>query len=517
MALIRPSRILAAALAAALVAPLVAVFLELPAGALDGQATAFWRVSLPRYAAGTLVLLSSVVPLACLSGALQAWLVHRYRFPGSRALRWASLLPFSLPSYLIAYVYADLLQVTGPVQTLLRETFGLGIGGYWFPEVRSTWFAVLVLVAALQPYVVLTVAALLRAQSDCVIDAARTLGLSARGAFARVGLPLLRPALAVGGALVAMEVLNDFGTVDHLAVDTLATGITRSWYGYGSKPTALLLAAVLLALSLATIVGERAGRGRRRFEQAGGVYHRSASRPLRPLAAALAAVFCWSWVVFGFAVPTTCLLVHATGASFDLAALAGMTGRSVALAASAAVLVALIGFTVAWGNRRLSWWQAWSRSATALGYSVPGAVVAVGIMSLLPGAIGSVALLLHGYAVRFSAIGVHGFDAALHKISPAMDEAARTLGYAPLGVARRIYAPLLGPATLTVLTLVFVDTLKELSATMILSPLDFPVLSTHIHNLASDERLVESAPAALVLVAAGLVPLLWAQRGGGGP
>lgn len=477
-----------------------------------GSMRAFWQQALPRYTLSTLMLASGVLVLALTLGGAQAWILDRYDFPGRNWLVWAVLLPFTMPSYLLAYVYADLLQGTGPLQTWLRSISGWSYGSYWFPEARSLPFAILLMSVALSPYAYLAASAALRAQSSCILDAARTLGYSPWAAFWRIGLPMLRPALAAGGALITMEVLNDFGTVDHLAIDTLATGITRSWYAYGQKPLALKIAATVLLLSVLLIASERRLRARARYTQPGGTLHLRSRRVLKGPGRLVVWIFLGGCVIFAFALPLIRLLGLASAAHVVWPDLAAMTIRSTALAAATAATVTAIGFVIAWGFRRSQGPWSWPRQWAAMGYGVPGAVIAVGIMQLWPAAIGSSLLLLYGLVARFAAIGINALDASLTKISPSMDDAARTLGASTRIIIRRIYLPLLGPGVRTVLVLVFVDTIKELSATMILSPLNFSVLSTYIHNLAADERLADCAPAALVMVAIGTLPLLVFQR-----
>ncbi len=448
---------------------------------------------LPRYVATTAILVVAVVSLASLFGVGCAWLVSLYDFPARRTFSWAIILPFTVPAYLAAYAYVDVLPV------------------------RNLPMAILVLASALAPYTYLACMASLRRQSPHLVDAARTLGLSAPRAFLRLGVALLRPAIAGGALLIALEVLNDFGAVDHFALDTMATGLFRVWFGYGDRGLASQFAFVFLVLVIATVAAERGLRGRARYWPL-----RATGRVPRRLRltgwAALAAVsLCSAPVVVGFVGPVAILLWNATKVDLaqELARTMPLIGRSVLLGvvvSALAVGLALV-LTVRSSHRPERWFSRLPKVVATLGYAIPGGLIAVGILITVPLTLGMVPLLMYGLVVRFVAIPTQSLAAAQALITPSMTIAARTLGAGPWRAFRKIHLPLLTPSALGAALLVFVDTVKELPVAMILRPLDFELLPIRIHNLASDERLEGAAVGAALLILISIPPLLWLHGG----
>jgi iron(III) transport system permease protein len=497
----------------------------------DGLWLELLALTLPRYLANTVGLLGGVGVGVVLVGVSTAWLVTVCRFPGSRVFEWALILPMAMPAYLLAYTYGDLLQYPGPVQTALRGWFGLGRGAYWFPEIRSLGGAIVVMTAVLYPYVYLLARAAFLEQSVGALEASRTLGRGPWRSFLSVALPLARPSIVAGLALVMMEALADFGTVKHFEVDTFTTGIYLSWFGMGSPVGAAKLAAGLLLFVLIVIGFERLSRGRRRYHQTTTRY-----RPLTPFRldgwkATAAIAVCTLPILVGFLVPGGRLLGLAVAAGDQRfgAAFVGLARNSLLLAVGASVVAAILALVVAYGVRlapsRLMRLTAW---VSTLGYTVPGSVIAVGV--LLPfGALdngvdawmratfgistglllsGTIFALLFAYVVRFLALSFNSVESGLGRVTPSMDGAARTLGHGPLSVLGRIHLPLLRGSLLTGALLVFVDTLKELPATLIIRPFNFDTLAVRVYLLASDERLAEASTAALTIVVVGIVPVI---------
>lgn len=477
-------------------------------------------------------LLACGVALGTLAiGAGTAWLVTLYRFPGRRLLNWALVLPLAMPTYVLAYAWTDLLQVTGPIQSTLRAITGLGIKELWFPEIRSLGGAVFVLTLALYPYVYLLARAAFLEQSQCALEVSRTLGCNAAEAFRRVGLPLARPAVAAGVAFVVMETLADFGAVKHFEVGTLTTAIYRAWYALGSPAVAAQLALLLLAAMAAVLTLERRARGRARF--ATGTVHifRKRRTALGGLAGYAATVVCAVPVLLGFVLPVAALVTMALGEQHELSIgrLVELALNTLQLAAWASFLVvgvALVGVHLVSRDRQ-GLAGRFVRLAT-LGYAVPGAVVGVGLLLLLgwldraldglsmellgrslPWVLtGSLAAVLYGYLVRFYAVAHNPLDAGMAKLSPALVDVARVLGSGPGRIFGRIHLPLLRPSLLTALLLVFVETMKELPATLILRPFNFDTLAIEAYQLASTERLYAAALPSLVIVLAGLAPVV---------
>jgi len=506
-----PLRLAALAAAALVVTPLVAVVLL----ALQPADASVSARLLARYAADTAAL-AVLVGLGCTTlGALAAWLVVMHRFPGRGVFEWALALPLAAPAYVLAYAYADLLDVAGPVQTWLRGA-GLDPG---FLQVRSLPGAALILSAAFYPYVYLTARAAFLSQSVCALEAARTLGAGPREAFLRIGLPLARPALAAGAALAVMETLAEYGAVTHLGVQTLTTGVVRAFASYGSAESAARLALALLGAAALLLWIERYGR-RGETYGASSVRWRDLSRtPLQPLAAWGATAFCTALLVAALLLPAAWLAHRAGQASPDLPRLLRAAVTSLSLGGAGAVLTAALALTIAFGSRG----GAWPARLASLGYATPGAVMAIGLMApaaLLwrhggapaASAAAALALLLYAYSARLTAAALEPIDAGLTRVTPSMDRAARMLGETEAGALRRVHAPLARGALWTAGLLVFVDVLKELPATLILRPFNFDTLAVQAANYAADERLAQAAAPALLLVLLAVGPVILLSR-----
>lgn len=487
------------------------------------------------YIGNTLWIILGVGTSVLVTGVVTAWLVTTCRFPGRQIFQWALLLPLAVPSYAIAFTYGGLFEFAGPVQTLLREAFGWSRQDYWFPEVRSVGGAVLVLGLVLYPYVYMLARAAFLEQSVCVLEASRTLGRGPWRGFFFVALPLARPAIATGVALAVMEALSDFGAVQHLAVDTFTTGIYRTWFGLGDSRAAAQLAAILTAVVLVLLVVERRSRGRARYYHTSARYRPLPGYALRGWRAGLAALACFLPIFFGFLLPGGQLVVWAAETADRMidARLLALAWNSVSLAAMAAALAVAIAVILAYGMRlRPTLLTAVATRFASMGYAIPGSVIAVGV--LLPFAwidntldswmratfgvstglllSGTLAALLFAYVVRFLAISFNTVESSLAKVTPSMDAAARSLGKRPLGAFLRVHMPLMGGSLLTAGLLVFVDVMKELPATLIMRPFDFNTLAVRAFELASDERLADSASAALAIVVVGIGPVIVLSR-----
>jgi iron(III) transport system permease protein len=491
---------------------------------------------LPRYFTTTLVMMAGVGILTAAVGTGAAWLVTMYRFAGRGWLVHALLFPLALPAYVGAYALVDFLDYSGPLQTGLRATFGWqDARDYWFPEIRSTWAAVLVLSAALYPYVYLLTRQALREQSGGVYEVARALGTGGWGLFWRLGLPLARPAIAAGVALALMETVADYGTVTHFGVQTLTTGVFSTWLNGGNAGGAAQIAGVIMTLIFLLVAMERISRRNARF-------HRPArhARPIEPQTltgwrAALAFGLCMVPFLFGFVLPVGVMLTHAfdrpdvwIAPGLGSAALNTLiVGGTAALVTVGAALFLVYGVRMAGrGLARLI------LPVTLLGYAAPGAVLAVGILVPLaaldhrvadtilaltgtdPGLLltGTAAAIVLAYVVRFFGIAQGAVDSAFGRISPSLPMAARSLGEGNGGTLRRLYLPLMRGSVASALLVVFVDCVKELPATLLLRPFNFNTLSTRVYELASLERLGEAAPAALVVTALGLAAVALLAR-----
>ncbi len=487
---------------------------------------------LPQYITNTLGLVVMVGVGVAFGGTAAGWLVARRRFPGSGFFAWSLLLPLAIPSYVMAYAYTDFLDYAGPVQSALRATFHWSRGDYWFPDVRSLPGAATMFVFALYPYVYLLARTAFVERPPVLIEAARTLGLNRRQAFWRVEMPLARPAVAGGVALALMETLADFGTVAYFGVDTFTTGIYRAWFSLGDRAAAAQLATALLFFVVGAVLLERASRGARRTY--GGARSRQTARPsetrLTGVRAWTATAICALPLLAGFIVPVALLLRLALGEP-DAALTArffGWAWNSLRVAGMAAVLAVVLATLVAYAVRLAPGiaTRAGSRVLT-LGYAVPGTVLAVGVLLSLGAAeswiadaaaalggglprlalTGTILALIYAYLVRYFAVAWNGIEPGFARITPAMDDAARSLGVGAWRTLARVHMPLLGRSGAAALLLVFVDVMKELPATLVLRPFNFDTLATQTYLLTKDERLAEASLPSLAIVAVGLIPI----------
>lgn len=527
---------LAALLVGALLAlPVASIALNLFSGGTQATWAHLWATILPEILGNTLGLCFGVTLGVVVFGVAPAWLVTMHDFPGRRLFEWALVLPLAMPAYVMAYVYTDFLQFVGPVQTVLREATGWRKDDYWFPEVRSLGGAVLMFSAVLYPYVYLLARTAFLERASGMLEAARCLGLTPWGSFFRVSLPLARPAIAAGAALALMETLADYGTVAYFGVPTFTTAIYRTWFSLGDRVAAAQLSAALLSFVVLVLVLEKISRGRARFHNTTGRNRPASGHRLRAGRAGLAVAACLLPLCLGFVLPAALLSKMALSdgdAQFGFRFLE-LARNSFGLAILTAMLAVLLASLLAYAAR-LARHPATHlvNRCVALGYAVPGSVIAVGVLIPVsrvdnwfatqwtaltgsnPGLVltGGIAALVFAYLVRFLAIALQTVEASLGKITPSMDDAARSLGANQGEMLRRVHLPLLRGSLLTAALLVFVDVMKELPATLVMRPFNFDTLATQTYTLASDERLAEASTAALAIVAVGILPLVAITR-----
>ncbi len=487
------------------------------------------------YIINSLLLISGVSLGVILLGVSSAWLITMTEFPGRRFFEWASILPFAIPAYLMAYIYTDFLDIAGPLQTMIRNLFGLGIDEYWFPNIRSIEGAILIMSLAFYPYVYMLARSAFLEQSTNLMEASRIMGYSTWQSFFKVALPVARAGIAAGLALALMETLNDFGTVQYFGVQTFTTGIYRTWFGLGERPAAAQLAAFLLAFIVVLLILERWSRARISNQQQGANRFKRLNRfRLNGIKSFLAFTACFTPVLFGFILPVILLLnmffANLDYLDFKFIQLAFNSFSVSALTGFLAVAIALIMAYSARLNPTKS--VKYFNRVSSLGYAIPGSVIAVGVLipfgffdntldSFFREHLGfSTGLLLSGtifamvfaYLVRFLSVSFGGVEASMEKITPNMDEAARGMGYAFTKVLRKIHIPMMSGGLLTAGLLVFVDVMKELPATLIVRPFNFDTLAVQVYRYASDERLGESAGAALMIVLVGIIPVIIISR-----
>jgi iron(III) transport system permease protein len=525
----------ALAIAGLAAVPILAVALNIFAGGTADTWRHLADTVLPDYVANTLKLCAGVAVGVIFGGVATAWLTVMHEFPGRRIFEWALILPLAMPAYVMAYAYTDLLQFVGPVQSALRRTFGWEAGEYWFPEVRSVGGAVLMFSFVLYPYVYMLARTAFLERASGMLEVARSFGYGPWASFFKVSLPLARPAVAAGAALALMETLADYGTVSYFAVQTFTTGIYRAWFSLGDRIAAAQLSATLLGFVVLVLLLERASRGRARFHNTTGRSRPFPGRRLGGLPALAAVLVCLAPLLLGFLLPAGILfkLALAEGDAQFGPRFLQLAGNSFTLATLTSLLAVALALLLAYAARmsraRL---PAIANRVVGLGYAVPGSVIAVGVLipvtrldGLLadwlqaafganPGLIftGGIAAVIYAYLVRFLAVALQTVEASLAKITPSMDDAARSLGYGRGATLARVHVPLLRGSLLTAALLVFVDVMKELPATLVMRPFNFDTLATQTYQLAADERLAEASTAALAIVAVGLLPLVVLSR-----
>jgi len=519
-------------------AVVIAAFILLPVIVIASYALqadgALWQhlfdTVLNEYLVNSLLLLLGVGTGVLLLGVPTAWLTSMCSFPGRRWLSWTLLLPLAMPAYIIAYTYTGLLDFAGPVQTWIRDLTGLGYGDYWFFEIRSLGGAIVMMSLVLYPYVYLMARAAFLEQSVSSIEVGCSLGYSRWRAMWSLALPMARPAIITGLSLALMETLADYGTVQYFGVSTFTTGIFRTFYGYGDTAAAAQLAASLLAFVMLLVLLERYSRRRARYHSAAESRARADLIPLMGSKAVLAVVLCSAPLIFGFIIPVTQLLLWAVFEAEPLGwDFVGLAWNSFSLAFLAAIIVVTLAIILSYAKRTKPIKPVRTVIAMAgFGYALPGTIIAIGVLIPLawadhgliglferfgwdnPGLLlsGSLVALLFAYTVRFLAVALGSVQSGLEKIKPSLDHAGRSMGHSPLAILRKIHVPLMRTSILTAVLIVFVDVLKELPATLILRPFNFNTMAVRAYELASDERLVDAAPASIMIVLVGLIPVL---------
>jgi iron(III) transport system permease protein len=527
-------RIGALAVAAVVALPLLGI-----ASSLFSDQSELWRhlaaTQLRDIVGNTIVLLIGVGLGTVVIGTGTAWIVTMCRFPGSRMLQWALLLPLVMPTYIIGYAYADLLTFAGPLQSALRAAMGWSRGDYWFPNFGSSEGVALLFTLVLYPYVYLAARAAFLAQSQSLLEASRILGNGPWRTFLRIGLPLARPAVAAGAALALLETLADFGTVQYYGIHTFTTAIYRTWYGMGNREGAAQLSMVLILIAVALMAVEFRSRGRARFTIASNLRYVAEPVPLSPIAGLAALTACALPILLGFVVPTVHLaqLALSSGVLVTDRQFVGNALNSLILATVAAAIIVGLAVFLSYAGRLVRRRLLHRTIAFAsLGYAIPGAVIAVGVLLPLAFADHSLdllsrqvlgvptGLLLSGtafalvvaYTVRFLAVGMANVAPGLAAIDPAMDASARILGARPRDVLWRVHLPMLRAPALTAGIVAFVEVLKELPATLLIRPFNFDTLAVGVYRFASDERLAQAAVGSILIVTVSLAPVILLSR-----
>ncbi|MGI9525413.1 MAG: ABC transporter permease [Hyphomicrobiaceae bacterium] len=511
-----------------LLTPVLAVFV-----AAAGDSGELWQhlleTVLPRYVANTLTLMAGVGAVSLLFGVPTAWIVTHFRFPGCRIIDWMLLLPAAVPAYLVAYTYTDFLEYAGPIQGMIRDYFGWrSARDYWFPEIRSTEGAILIMGSVLYPYVYLMArtAFLLTPASLYEIGM-----VSGRNLFWSVGLPLARPAIVAGLALVLMEVVSDFGTVEYFAIETLTLGIFNVWLGMNSLPAAAQIASLSFLFIIILLSIELIARSRRRYMDTTRRSNVLVARSTRGWASACCVIICIVPVLIGFVIPVGVLISFVLrGYSLDLnEAVVAAAFNAFVLAATVALFVmAVASFLAVVSTYKGGPAVRRAAALASIGYAFPGTILAIGVVTasgyidagisqlvaFLSGTAnqgwlsGSLALVILACVVRFQAIGYGAMTSGIARISPSIMQASRTLGRSFGSSLKEVILPLLTKSLIAGGLLVFVDVLKELPMTLLLRPFNYETLATYVYQFAKDELLEEAALPALMIVATGILPVI---------
>ncbi|MFN3214595.1 MAG: ABC transporter permease [Henriciella sp.] len=492
---------------------LAAVFAGLTAG--DG---ATWdhilqNRLLPHTLTTLIVLLIAAIMMLGLA-VPAAWLISQYEFPGRGLFSWAMILPLAMPGYVMAYAWADLMGVAGPLQSSIRDMTGLSARDYWFPNLFSAPGLAFVLATTLFPYVYITARAAFSMQSRTTLEAARSLGTDPLQLFWRVGLPIALPTILGGLCLALMEAAADYGAADFLGIQTLGVGIIRSWQSFGEPNTAARLALMLILIAGAFLIAARLFQGQRGTQQTSSRWSTSARTTLSSTPAWGATALCTTILLICFAAPMVRLLwlaLENRASANDLWPLIRATMMLGTMGATMAFLAAII-FSLS--SKRSATLQLATRLIAAAGYAAPGAVLGLGALFILretgqalSGAV-AIGFLVWIYVSRFTSAGVEPIQASLARLPKNLDLAAQSLGSTGLRQFLRVDLPLIAPGAFAAALILFVEILKELPATLMLRPFGWDTLAVRAHAYATDERLAQATLPSLLIVLAGLAPVL---------
>ena len=502
-----------------IIAPILAIFYSAFCGDTSLRPHLFSTV-LPRYISNTLALLFGVGCLSLIFGISTAWVVTRFNFPFKFFFEWALLLPAAVPAYIIAYTYTDFFEYAGPVQGMLRDFFGWeNAQDYWFPNIRSMGGAIFVMASVLYPYIYLMTRSSFISTPVSFYHASSIHG---KNVFFNVAIPLARPGIVAGLALVLMETISDFGTVDYFALETLALGVFNVWLGMNSLSGAAQISCVLFVFVIILLSLELMARNRQRYYEKSSGQNMMQPIKAKGISAILCFLICLAPFLFGFIIPVGVLLNFVIKGfaviNFQEIFFTSLTSIFVAISASILVMALSILMIV------ISYYKsnAFSRFLifiSSCGYAFPGTILAVGVVVFvgwlndliyfrLNYFTGSLIVLFFAYIIRFLAVGNGAMRSGIEKIYPSIVNVSRTMGHKFFTIVSKIIIPLVYTNILVGGILIFVDILKELPITLLLRPFNFETLATYVYQYASDEMLEESSLAAIIIILAGLGPLI---------
>tara|TARA_B100000161_G_scaffold164478_1_gene117324 strand:+ start:26980 stop:28611 length:1632 start_codon:yes stop_codon:yes gene_type:complete len=509
------------------IAPIILVLSSLFYGYSDNWFHLYNYV-LSEYIINSIFLILGVSFFVVLIGVLSSWLVTNYDFFGKSFFEWALILPLAVPPYILAYTFTEIFDTYGSANTLLSNIFLFDEKKVFFPSVRNIYGAIAVFSFTLYPYVYLVSRMAFVNQSISIIEAGRILGLSRVGAFFKLSIPLIRPAIFAGLALVIMETLSDFGAVEHFAIATFTTGIFRTWYGMYDLNTAMQLASLLLIFVTIFLVFERLSRKKAAFVSSNSLYKKHKVMKLKGSYSFFAMLFCLIPVFIGFILPIIELINWTINYKLDFFNKDFLKSafNSLLLALIAAFLCTMIAFLINFtaryqGNKLLSFLS----STLMLGYAVPGLILAIGITQLLTIIdnsfylfridiilTGSLIGLIIAYIIKSYALSNSTIESGFQRISNSIDDVSKTFNISGIKLMYKIHLPLLRTGLFTSILLVGSEVIKELPATLILRPFNFETLAVSAYNYASEERMYEAAAPSIAIVIVGLLPIIILSR-----
>ena len=478
------------------------------------------------YLLNTGMIVISVALLTIIIGVSCAWLVTNFSFPGVNVFKWLLVMPIAIPTYVSAYIYAGLFEPSGMIFDSVENYLGLGKELYDLIELRNVYGVIFILSVCLYPYVYLLSYSSFKEQSYCAIEVGKSLGLSDKELFSRVSIPLARPGIIAGVSLVVMETLAEFGTMDYYGVRTFTTGIYRTWFAFGDETSALHLASILLTFVFIIIIVEKFSRGKSQYVNTSQKSKKIKARDLNGIYGVYACLWCLLFTLLGFILPVIQLLfwLSETYSYIFEDYYIQVIKNTVSIATIASIIIVLISIYSSYINRSTdNLYIKSSLKIFTLGYSIPGVVIAVGIIipltmvdnfqarifgSPLYYLSGSFFALVLCYLVRFSTISYNATESGLGKIKKNIDLTVQSFGLSDFSILKKVHMPIMKTTLITSFILVFVDIVKELPATLILRPFNFDTLAINIYELASSEQLSYIASPSLILIIISLIPVI---------
>lgn len=483
---------------------------------------------LSSYVFNSLFLIFGVSIIASILGVGSAWIVSNYNFLGKSFFEWALILPLAVPPYILAYTFTGLFDSYGSANNLVRELFSLNSNYIFFPNIRNIYGAIIVFSFTLYPYIYLATRMALINQSRSILEVGKTLGLNKLGIVFKLALPMIRPAIIAGLMLVIMETISDFGAVEHFAIPTFTTGIFRTWYGLYDLQTAMQLSSLLLIFITFFIFIERLSRKNISYTSGSPIYGEIIKVKLKGYKNILAFLICLMPLLVGFVLPILELSNWAINYKLDFfnEDFLKNSANTIYLAVIAAIfctfLTLLMNFSIRIQKNNFLFFMS---SSLTLGYAIPGLILAIGIMQIFNFLdnyffstlfnfvlTGSILGLVIAYIIKAYALSNSVIEPAYLRVSPYMDDIAKTLNASNLKLLKNIHLPLLKTSFLTSIVLVISEVIKELPATLILRPFNFDTLAVSTYIYASEERMYEAAAPSIAIVLVGLIPIYFLSK-----